>query len=91
MSIPPDEVQAPADDAVLFRSSPWRSCAVLFAVVLVAYVAVSHGLWMKLTSKPGKVGVETVIEVAGVKKVGGRRLPNRKDPGKMEFFFPTPP
>jgi hypothetical protein len=41
MSIPPDEVEAPADDAVLFRSSPWRTFALLSGAVLLAYVAVS--------------------------------------------------
>lgn len=41
MSIPPDEVEAPADDAVLFRSSPGRTFALLAGTLLVAYVAVS--------------------------------------------------
>ena len=41
MSIPPDEVEAPADDAVLFRSSPWRTFALLSGTLLVAYVLVS--------------------------------------------------
>ncbi|MFI7541038.1 hypothetical protein [Actinoplanes sp. NPDC049599] len=41
MSIPPDDVEAPADDAVLFRSSPWRTFALLSGALLVAYVMVS--------------------------------------------------
>jgi hypothetical protein len=41
MSIPPDEVAAPADDAVLFRSAPWRTFALMSAVLLVAYVGAS--------------------------------------------------
>ena len=41
MSIPPDEVEAPAGDAVLFRSSPWRTFALLAGTLLVAYVIVS--------------------------------------------------
>ena len=41
MSIAPEEVVAPADDAVLFRSSPWRTFSAVFLVILVAYVAVS--------------------------------------------------
>ena len=41
MSIPPEEVEAPADDAILFRSSPWRTFSLMFAVLMVAYVAVS--------------------------------------------------
>jgi hypothetical protein len=41
MSIPPDEVKAPADDAVLFRSSPWRTFALLSGTLLTAYILVS--------------------------------------------------
>jgi hypothetical protein len=41
MSITPEEVAAPADDAVLFRSSPWRMFAAVFLALLLAYVAVS--------------------------------------------------
>ncbi|GAA3350286.1 hypothetical protein GCM10020358_75600 [Amorphoplanes nipponensis] len=41
MSIPPDEVEAPADDAVLFRSSPWRTFALLAGALLAAYAIVS--------------------------------------------------
>ncbi|MGA5301605.1 hypothetical protein ACPCHT_16880 [Nucisporomicrobium flavum] len=41
MSVPPEAVEAPADDAVLFRSSPWRTFTVMFAVLFVAYVSVS--------------------------------------------------
>ncbi|WP_213000672.1 hypothetical protein [Winogradskya consettensis] len=41
MSMPPEEVEAPAADTVLFRASPWRTFGVLFTVLLVAYVAVS--------------------------------------------------
>ena len=41
MSIPPEEVEAPADDAILFRSSPWRTFSLMFAVLLIVYGAVS--------------------------------------------------
>ena len=41
MPIAPEEVAAPADDAVLFRSSPWRTCLAVFLVIVVAYVLVS--------------------------------------------------
>jgi hypothetical protein len=37
----PEEVAAPADDAVLFRSSPWRTFLAVFLVIVVAYVLVS--------------------------------------------------
>jgi hypothetical protein len=41
MSVAPEQVQAPAGDAVLFRSSPTRSGAVLFAVLVATYLAVA--------------------------------------------------
>jgi hypothetical protein len=41
MSMAPDQVQAPAGDAVLFRSSPLRTGTVLFVVLVVAYVVVA--------------------------------------------------
>jgi hypothetical protein len=39
MSIAPDQVKAPATDAVLFRSSPARTFGTLFAILLVTYLA----------------------------------------------------
>jgi hypothetical protein len=41
MSIEPEQVLAPAEDAVLFRSSPVRTFTAMVAVVVVAYLAVS--------------------------------------------------
>jgi hypothetical protein len=41
MSTPPEQVQAPAGHAVLFRSSPLRTGTVLFAVLAVTYLAVA--------------------------------------------------
>ncbi|GAA4930933.1 hypothetical protein [Actinoplanes utahensis] len=41
MSIAPEQVRAPARDAVLFRSSPARTFVTVFAVLMVAYLAVS--------------------------------------------------
>jgi hypothetical protein len=41
MSIEPEEIEAPARDAVVFRSSPLRTFAVVFAVIVVAYLAVA--------------------------------------------------
>src|SRR3954451_23496896 len=41
MSIAPEQVEAPARDAVLFRSSPLRTFAALFVILLLSYVAVS--------------------------------------------------
>jgi hypothetical protein len=39
MSIAPEQVEAPADDAVLFRSSPGRTFALLFVTLLSTYAA----------------------------------------------------
>ncbi|GAB1694429.1 hypothetical protein [Krasilnikovia sp. M28-CT-15] len=41
MSTVPEQVEAPAGDAVLFRSSPARTFLTLFAVLTVTYVAAS--------------------------------------------------
>jgi len=41
MSVAPEEVEAPAADAVVFRSAPWRTFLAVFMVVAVAYAAVS--------------------------------------------------
>ncbi len=48
MSVPPEEVAAPADDAVVFRSSPVRMFVAMFAVLVVAYLAVSPLVGMLL-------------------------------------------
>jgi hypothetical protein len=41
MSIAPEQVEAPARDAVLFRSSPLRTFVAVFAILIVSYVSVS--------------------------------------------------
>ncbi|MEU4562131.1 hypothetical protein AB0F72_27420 [Actinoplanes sp. NPDC023936] len=41
MSFAPEEVEAPARDAVLFRSAPVRAFLMVFAALLVAYLVVS--------------------------------------------------
>ena len=41
MSIAPEQVEAPARDAVLFRSSPMRTFAAVFLILMVSYVSVS--------------------------------------------------
>lgn len=38
MSIAPEQVEAPADDAVLFRSSPGRTFTALFAILMITYL-----------------------------------------------------
>jgi hypothetical protein len=41
MSIAPEQVEAPARDAVLFRSSPLRTFAAVFAILIISYISVS--------------------------------------------------
>jgi len=41
MSIAPEQVEAPAADAVLFRSSPWRTFIAVFLLLMVSFAAVS--------------------------------------------------
>ena len=41
MSFAPEQVEAPARDAVLFRSSPVRTFVLIFAALMVAYLVVS--------------------------------------------------
>lgn len=78
MSIPPDEVEAPADDAVLFRSSPWRTFAVLSGTLLVAYVLVSP-LVALLMGAPEDPWWSTLAQgaVVGALVAGGYALSSR--------------
>ncbi|KUL21926.1 hypothetical protein [Actinoplanes awajinensis] len=41
MPIAPEEVEAPAGDSTLFRSSPGRTFVAVFAVLMLSYLAVS--------------------------------------------------
>ena len=41
MSVAPEDVEAPADDTILFRSSPARTFAAMLVVIVIAYLAVS--------------------------------------------------
>jgi hypothetical protein len=41
MSVAPEQVKAPAGDAVLFRSSPARTFAAVFAVLMVSFALVA--------------------------------------------------
>ncbi|MEV4636281.1 hypothetical protein AB0J80_02920 [Actinoplanes sp. NPDC049548] len=78
MSIPPEEVEPPAADAVLFRSSPGRTFAALFAVLLVAYVAVSP-LVAYLLGAPGEPWWSTLAQGAVIATLvaGGYALSSR--------------
>ncbi|UQU65646.1 hypothetical protein COUCH_04790 [Couchioplanes caeruleus] len=78
MPVPPEAVEAPADDAVLFRSSPWRTFSVMFAVLFVAYVAVSP-LVAHLLGAPRDAWWTTAAQatVIGVVVAGGYALTSR--------------
>ena len=67
MPITPEQVQAPAGDAALFRSSPVRAFAAMFVVIAVAYLTVSplaemlldgtDGPWWVPLAQAGAIGV----------------------------------
>jgi hypothetical protein len=67
MPITPEEVEAPAGDAALFRSSPVRAFAAMFVVIVIAYLVVSplaemllggtDGPWWLPLPQAGAIGV----------------------------------
>jgi hypothetical protein len=65
MSVEPDEVAAPADDAVLFRSSPARTFAVMAALFVVAYLIVSP-LVSLLLGDDGDPWWQTLAQAAAI-------------------------
>ncbi|WP_430780846.1 hypothetical protein [Actinoplanes sp. G11-F43] len=70
MSIAPEEVRAPAGDTVLFRSSPGRTFVMVFAVLMVAYLAVSPVIgWISGDADPWWV-IATQAMVIGVGAAG---------------------
>jgi hypothetical protein len=63
MSIAPEQVEAPARDAVLFRSSPWRTFLAVFVILLVSYLVVSPlvGLVVPGGDSAGATVAEAVV------------------------------
>jgi len=61
MSIAPEQVVAPADDAVLFRSSPSRTFSLLFGILVVTYVA-STPLVSALVGDTGDAWWSTLLQ-----------------------------
>jgi hypothetical protein len=61
MSIAPEQVKAPARDAVLFRSSPLRTFLAVFVILLVSYLAVSP-LVALIVRGGGDSGGSTVMQ-----------------------------
>ena len=78
MSIAPEQVEAPARDAVLFRSSPARTFVTVYVVLLLSYLLVSPlvGLVAGGTGDPWWV---TALEAAviGAVAAGGYALSGR--------------
>jgi hypothetical protein len=68
MSIAPEQVQAPAGDAVLFRSSPVRTFAALFLILMVSFAAVTPIAALLTGSGPGRWGA-TVLQAAVISAV----------------------
>jgi hypothetical protein len=64
MSIAPEQVEAPARDAVLFRSSPWRTFLAVFVILLVSYLAVSPVVAL-ITSGSGGSTVAQAVVIGG--------------------------
>jgi len=73
MSIEPEEIEAPARDAVVFHSSPVRTFAALFAAIVVAYLAVTPlvelivgdtGPWWSAPMQAAVIGLSTAGAVA---------------------------
>lgn len=77
MSTPPEEVAAPAGDAVLFRSSPLRTFAAVLVIVAAAYLLVTP-LVNRLVGGDGDL-LATAVQagIAGVLVGGGFALSAR--------------
>ena len=65
MSIAPEQVQAPAADAVLFRSSPWRTFIAVFALLMISFRAVSPIVAL-LAGGTGNPWWQTALEAATI-------------------------
>jgi hypothetical protein len=70
MSIEPEQVTAPAADTVLFRSSPWRTFAAVFALLMVSFVAVSPIVAL-LSGGTGNPWWQTALQAGAISVVAG--------------------
>ena len=68
MSIAPEQVEAPAADAVLFRSSPWRTFATVFALLMISFGAVSP-FAVLLAGGTGNPWWQTGLQAAAISAV----------------------
>jgi len=78
MSIAPEQVEAPAEDAVLYRSSPARTFIAVFAILMVSYLAVSP-LVALLAGDTGDSWPATVLQavIMGAVAAGGYAISAR--------------
>ena len=78
MSMAPEQVQAPAGNAVVFRSVPLRAGVALFVVLATAYLAVAPLVSLVL-GDPGDPWWSTILQamVVGVLVAGGYVLTSR--------------
>jgi hypothetical protein len=65
MSIAPEQVEAPAADAVLFRSSPLRTFVAVFTLLMVSFGAVSPIVAL-LVGGTGNPWWHTALEAGGI-------------------------
>ncbi|MFI5889335.1 hypothetical protein ACIA5D_04355 [Actinoplanes sp. NPDC051513] len=65
MSIAPEQVEAPAADAVLFRSSPWRTFIAVFALLMISFGAVSPIVAL-MVGGTGNPWWQTALEAASI-------------------------
>ncbi|MGK5679199.1 hypothetical protein [Actinoplanes sp. URMC 104] len=66
MSIAPEQVEAPARDAVLFKSSPVRTFVALFLLLMVSFALVSPVVAMFGDGGAGKRWWQTALQAAVV-------------------------
>jgi hypothetical protein len=65
MSIAPEQVEAPATDAVLFRSSPWRTFIAIFALLMISFGAVSPIVAL-MAGGTGNPWWQTAVQAAAI-------------------------
>jgi hypothetical protein len=65
MSIAPEQVEAPATDAVLFRSSPWRTFIAILALLMISFGAVSPIVAL-IAGGTGNPWWETAVQAAAI-------------------------
>ena len=68
MSIAPEQVEAPAADSVLFRSSPWRTFIAVFCLLMISFGAVSPFVAL-FAGGTGNPWWQTLLQAAAISVV----------------------